>query len=61
MERNRGVITLRFFDGRQVTANVKTGNASFGINTEPSITVTMFTNDIDKTVVYNLFEVEDVS
>jgi hypothetical protein len=61
MDKKRGVITLHFYDGRKITGNVKAGNASFGVDKQPSITVTTFTNNIDDTTVHNLFEVQDVS
>jgi hypothetical protein len=61
IERKRGVITLHFYDGRNITANVKAGNPSFEVDKDPFITVTTFTDDINNTTVYNLFEVQDIS
>jgi hypothetical protein len=59
MNVNRGIITLTFFDGIEVTGKVL--NSSSGGNENGVYgTVTIFTNDINNPTTYNLFDVQEV-
>lgn len=60
LNKNRGVVTLHFYDGTTITANVKSSNTSFGVDKQPESFITTFTTDINNTTIYNLFLVREI-
>lgn len=62
MNRNRGLVTLTFYDGRQITVRVISANTDYNFNDKSyTSTITTFTNDINQTTQYDFGTVQDIN
>ena len=62
LSKNHGKLQLTFFDGTSITANILSINSDYNIHERTYVSkIKTFDNDIDKTTIYDLAYVRNIS
>ena len=61
LDKNKGVVTLHFYDGTKVQANFKNSNTSFEAGKDPVATLVTFTKNLNDTTTHDMFLIKDIS
>ena len=60
MNKNKGRVMLTFFDDKEITVNIKSANLGATKNDEITESITVFTDNINNTTTYNMFDIKDL-